>query len=185
MNRLLLAAALLCCAALARAQAVPAPAYQLAPSDWYKIGAPFGSRDQWQLGFDKSPTAGSCVMYAVRARFLMAGPCRDVLLLAKDKVPAFHLGGAALYSASHTPGYLARVGFTVGPAARAALQYTADRIPYVEAAANWQAPKALAYLGKITTFDYSAGAVGGQLDHGPSVKVDLPIPDLLSVLPGF
>jgi hypothetical protein len=154
----------------------------LKPADWIKLGKNFGSRGQWQVGFDKSATVGSCAFYAVRSRFLMAGPCRDVLLLAKDARPVFHLGGAALYSASHQPGYLGRAGFNVGPAAAALLTYAADHIPYVEAAADWNAPAALAYVGKITTFDYSAGIVGSQFDHGPQLMVNLPLPDLRAVL---
>lgn len=154
----------------------------LAPADWLKIGKPFGSRGQWQVGFDKSATAGSCAFYAVRAKFLMAGPCRDVLLLAKDARPVFHLGGAALYSASHTPGYLGRLGFTVGPAAADVLGYAAAHLPYVEAAADWKAPPALAYVGKITTFDYSAGVVGGRFDHGPQLMLNVPLPDLKAAL---
>ncbi len=162
-------------------EAAPA-ADTLKPADWIKLGGTFGSRDQWQFGFDKSATAGSCAMYAVRAKFLMGGPCRDVFILAKDRIPAFHLGGAALFSASHTPGYLARVGFTVGPAAKGLLAFTAEKLPYNEAAAEWSAPAPLAYVGKITTFDYSAGAVGGVFDHGPQVKVDVPLSDLRAIL---
>lgn len=154
----------------------------LTPGDWLKIGGAFGSRAQWQLGLDKSLTAGSCAAYAVRARFLMAGPCRDVLLLAKDKIPFFHLGGAVLYSASHTPGYLGRLGFNIGPAAAGVLEYTADKLPYLEAVTEWKAPPALAYVGKITTVDYMVGVVGGQFDHGPEVKVDVPLQDLAAAL---
>lgn len=173
-----------------RAQDVPAPApvaapAVLAPEDWTKLGSAFGSRDQWQFGFDKSATLGSCAAYAVRAQFLMAGPCRDVLILAKDKVPTFHLGAAALYSASHTPGYVGRLGFNVGPATKALLEYTAEKIPYVEAVTELRAPAALAYLGKITTLDYMAGVVGDEFDHGPQLKMDIPLADIRTLLPGF
>lgn len=196
MRKLLLIAALLLPLRQARAQDASAPAPTslatvsgtavdssvLTPDQWLKIGGAFGSRSQWQFGLDKSATVGSCAFYAVRARFLMAGPCRDLLLLAKDSRPVFHLGGAALYSASHTPGYLGRIGFNVGPAASSLLDWTAGRIPYIESAADWKAPSALAYLGKVTTFDYSAGTVGGVFDHGPQVKVDVPLDDLKAVL---
>jgi hypothetical protein len=169
-------------AALPALSGTAAAADTLKPADWIKLGKNFGSRGQWQVGFDKSATAGSCAFYAVRAKFLMAGPCRDVLLLAKDARPVFHLGGAALYSSSHQPGYLGRAGFNVGPAAAGLLTYAADRIPYVEAISDWKAPKALAYAGKITTFDYSAGVVNNQFDHGPQVMVNIPLPDLRDVL---
>ncbi|MES2155448.1 MAG: hypothetical protein V4510_09970 [bacterium] len=166
--------------AVAAAKA-PAPG-TLTPADWVKIGGPFGSRGQWQVGFDKSATVGSCAAYAVNAKFLMAGPCRDVLILAKDKLPIFHLGGAALYSASHTPGYVGRLGFNVGPAAKSLLEDVASKVPYLEAATDWQAPAPLAYLGKITTLDYMAGIVGGRFDHGPQLKMDLPLGDLRALL---
>jgi hypothetical protein len=190
-KRLLLAVAVsLTLCATARAQDASAPAAAqpaassgaLTPADWIKIGGAFGSRGQWQFGFDKSATVGSCAAYAVRAHFTMAGPCRDVFLLAKDKVPAFHLGGAILYSSDHTPGYTARLGFNVGPALSSGLGAAADRIPYLESLTGWRAPQPLAYLGKITTLDYFIGDVGGRFDHGPQLKVDLPLKDLGSLL---
>ncbi len=154
---------------------------KLAPADWIKIGKNFGNRGQWQFGFDKSATAGACAAYAVRAHAVMAGPCRDVFLLARDGAPAFHLGAAVLYSGD-TPNYTGRLGLTVGPAAAGALDQLSQRIPIVENLSHVKLPAWASYIGKITTVDYMVGRINGQLDHGPEAKVDIPLADLQLLL---
>lgn len=184
MNRNLIVAVMLCFGSSALAQTNPAAALpgKLSPSDWIKLGKNFGNRGEWQFGFDKSPTAGACAAYAVRARVLMAGPCRDVFLLARDGTPVFHLGAAILYS-GQTPNYTGRAGFNVGPAGAAALNEVSTRIPYLEAVASMHVPSWASYLGKITTVDYMVGRINGRLDHGPEVKLDVPLADLRGLLP--
>lgn len=196
MKHYLFAVALICFGSSAQAQlasgsvlppptevvAAPPVLGKLAPADWIKLGKNFGSRGQWQFGFDKSSTAGACAAYVVRAHAVMAGPCRDVFLLARDGAPVFHLGGAILYSGSK-PNYTGRAGFNIGPAGAAALNQVSERIPYLESLGDVRAPSWAAYVGRITTVDYILGNINGQLDHGPGVKVNIPLADLRGLLP--
>lgn len=159
-------------------------------ADWYKLGPAFGPAQSWQFGFDKSATAGGCVQRELHDGQWLAGPCRDVLLLAKDGEHRAHLGAAVMYNAERgNATYSIRAGVNAGPILRATLVLALNRLPYLENVADFQAPKFLAYLGDITTVDYAVGYrpthskdVIGNWTHGPMVKLDLPLADVYNLL---
>lgn len=172
---------------------VPPAAGALTTSDWIKIGGTFGPGKAWQFGFDKSPTVGACIFMGVaknESPKYILGPCRDFVLLTKNKVPIYHIGVEALaydvldLSHSH-PYYLGRFGVTVGPAASAALSQLSSRVPWLESMTNWQAPKPLQYIGDITTVDGGGGpGYGVKPVWGAAIKVNVPLPDLWTLVDG-
>lgn len=154
---------------------------QLVPTDWIKISPTFGPGDNWQFGIDKSLTAGACAGYAIRSKLFMAGPCRDVLLLAKDKYRVFHLGFASLQNEGAHPAL--RGGVDVGRFVGLGVNWTVEHVPYLEFIRKLELPGWASYLTHISKVDYFATYDGKMIDHGPMLKVDIPLPDLLALLP--
>lgn len=162
----------------------------LTPDTWVKIGPAWGPAQAWQFGFDSSKTAAVCAFDGLAKHqkpSYIVGPCRDVFILAKNGNPIYHVGGEFGYNVSdlsHShPYYLARVGITVGPAVHGSLEWVSEKIPYVEEAANWNAPSALQYLGNISTVDAGGGpGVGVKPVYGAALKLSLPIDDVVSFL---
>jgi len=164
--------------------------------DLYKIGKNWGSRGQWQFGIDKGLTAGGCIQRELNDGQWLAGPCRDVFVLARrdpvtnDVDNMIHLGPYIMYNAERgNPSYGARLGFTAGNVARAMLDKAAENIPVLEFYAGWKAPPFLHYLRKILTLDYGiawrpdhSADVIGNWTHGPMFKLDIPIDDIYGLL---
>ena len=148
------------------------------PDDWVKIGHTFGPSDNWQFGLDKSLTAGACGAYAIRSKLYLGGPCRDVLLLTKDQVRVFHLGMARLGGL-----WAGRAGVDVGNFVAAGASYAVNRLPYLESLEGWTLPSWAQYIGKVSKVDYMVLYDGGRFDHGPTLKLDIPLADLLDLLP--
>lgn len=171
---------------------VPSPAPIVTLNlDLYNVGHALGQGGQWQFGIDKSPTAGACVMYDVPDKKLLAGPCRDVLILAHNGQRALHAGGAVLYElndlAQKHPFYMARAGVNVGPAAHAALVHLSEKIPYLESLADYKAPVWAQYLGSIATVDAAGGYNPNPYSNevrwpwGAQLKLDFPLADIASL----
>jgi hypothetical protein len=163
-----------------------APAAPGAPSlDLYPLGKNFGADGSFQFGIDKSATAGVCAGYDVPDHIFLAGPCRDILILAHKGAAVAHLGGFVGYgladiNRSH-PYWSARAGVNVGPAVSAALNKLGDGVPAFDALSSYQAPAWASYMGSITTLDYFGG-YNGHWVHGPQIKADIPIQDLLNLI---
>ena len=164
--------------------------------DLYPIGKNWGGRGQWQFGLDKGLTAGGCIQREIHDGQWLAGPCRDVFVIArKDKNDGemdnmIHLGPYIMYNAERgNPSYGARLGVTAGNMARAALDELSRSIPILEFYADWKAPPFLQYTRKILTLDYGiawrpahTADVNGEFTHGPMVKLDIPLDDLYGLL---
>ena len=162
-----------------------ASAQQPKPSlDLLKIGSAFGESDQWQFGIDKSPTVGTFLMREMTRGKYLGGPCRDFVVLAKDGEPMLHLG---VYQGYEMPGGAphtgVRIGVTVGNVGRAVLEESAELLPVLEKYADWKAPPSLQYLRKILTLDYGFG-YHGRFEHGPQVKLDIPVGDIWKLISG-
>lgn len=167
---------------------------QSAPLDLYKFGGAFGRDKSWQIGLDKSPTAGACMVYDVADKAYLAGPCRDFIILSRRGEAAAHLGYAMLFDlgdmAQAHPAHNLRAGLNVGPAAKAALARVAEKIPALEDLAGYRAPGWAAYLGRITTLDAALGyrpdPAAGQArwPWGFGLKADIPLSDLVTLLGG-
>lgn len=175
--------ALLCLSAVASAQS---------DLSLYPIGKNFGHNGSFQFGLDKSPTAGVCFEYDIPDRMFLTGPCRDIFVLAHYGRPAVHLGGSVGYglldvSKSH-PVWGVRLGFNIGPAAKAALDRLADNVPALDAVGSFSAPKWAQYVGDITTLDFSGGvrqnpeAGRVRYPYGAQAKVNIPIDDLVALI---
>lgn len=180
MKHWLAAAALTCFCSAARAQGSAAPA-PIIPG-WYKLHwTPASS--PWQFGLDASLSAGVCLERELHDGQFLAGPCRDVLLLAKDRRVAFHLGVAAMSNAERgNTAFQLRLGANLGPVGEAALRKVADRLPFLERLADWKAPPFLGKLADATTLDFMGGprpihdaSVNGPWTYGVGVKVDIPL----------
>lgn len=177
----------------------PAPAPAAAPAaqslDLLQIGSSFGKNRAWEVGIDKSPVLDACIQREVHDGQWLAGPCRDVLVLAKLDAsgalhPVAHLGAAIMYNAEHgNASFSMRAGVNVGPAAHALMVKLADDIPGLEGISNITFPKWASYLGSVTTVDYAVGyrpthdaSVNGNLTHGPMAKMSIPLDDLYSLV---
>jgi hypothetical protein len=177
----------------------PAPAVVAAPAvqslDLFQIGNSFGKNKSWEVGIDKSPVLDACIQREVHDGQWLAGPCRDVLVLAKMDAsgmlhPVAHLGAAIMYNAEHgNASFAMRAGVNVGPAAHALLSKMADDIPGLEGISNITLPKWASYIGSVTTIDYAMGyrpvhdaSVNGNLTHGPMAKMSIPLDDLYSLV---
>lgn len=169
------------------ADSAPSAGAAYHPGDWYKLGGAWGPSKAWQFGIDTSPTLGACAFLGLakgQSPKYILGPCRDFVLLAKNGTPIYHAGaellGYDVADVSHShPYYLARFGVNVGPAASSALQFVADRIPYVEQLIDWKAPAPLQYLGKITTVDGGGGpGLHAKPVWGAAIKANVPLEDL-------
>lgn len=191
MKKLLLAA-IVAAAVTVRSHAVPvpnpdapapAPVAVVATPDpnLFPIGPAFGPSKHWQLGIDKSNVAGACAGWAFQAHQAMAGPCRNVLDLDRNQEPTFHAGVALLYGSRNTA-VTPRLGFNIGPAAKATLQGISDRIPGLEQVSGWQAPGFLQDLGKVSSVDYAMNWIGGKRNDVISAEVDLPVDVLMQLL---
>lgn len=192
MKRWLLAAALICFGSLARAQSSPIPPSPKASiPGWYQLHT-FDSGGHWRLGLDASTSVGACIERELHDGQWLAGPCRDVLLLAKDASVAFHLGVAAMSNAEHgNTAFQLRAGFNLGPAARAGVATAVDHLPVLEHALDWSAPPFLAKLADATTVDFMGGprpvhdsSVRGAWTYGVGAKVDIPLDTLVNWLKG-
>lgn len=158
--------------------------------DLYKLGKNFGSTGQWQFGIDKGATAGACLQREVHDGQWLAGPCRDVLILARNGAKAAHLGAAVMYNADRgNATYSLRAGVNVGSASKAFLVELSQKAPLLESIGDLKAPKWAAYLGSITTLDYAVGYrpkhnadVKGNWTHGPMFKMDFPLEDLYALI---
>jgi len=201
----LLAIVLICFGSAAYAQSAPAPAAApaapvavAAPApnlDLFQIGSNFGKNHSWEVGIDKSPNVDACLQREVHDGQWLAGPCRDIFILAKKQAdgslqPVAHLGAAILYNADHgNASFSARAGLNVGPAAHVMLVKVSDDIPGLEGLANITFPKWAAYLGDATTVDFAVGyrpvhdaSVNGDLTYGPMAKLSIPLDDLYSLV---
>lgn len=197
MKHWLLAVALICFGSQAKAQdAAPAPVPDAPVSapvslDWYKIGQPFGKSKAWQFGLDTSAMpAGGCAQRELNDGQFLAGPCREILLLARNGVSTFHLGAAALANAERgNMTYGPRLGVNIGSAAKATLASLAQKAPIIENLLDYPMPKFIKYVDKVLTVDYGVGYrpkhdanVRGNITHGPMVKLDLPLDDVIALL---
>lgn len=189
MNKIMMTIIAVVVLALPAAAQVGVPAG--APVDMLNLGSAFGPNSRFQLGIDKSLTAGACVQRELHDGQWLAGPCRDVLVLTRQGVRAMHLGAAVMYNAEHgNATYSLRLGGNVGPVVQAAIDMASSEIPMLqEALGAVHVPKFLGYLGHITTVDYAVGYrpthtadVIGNLTHGPMVKMDIPLADVLALL---
>jgi hypothetical protein len=157
-----------------------------APSlDLYPLGKSFGKAGAFQFGIDKSATAGVCGGYDIPDHIFLAGPCRDLLVMAHAGKPVAHLGGFVGYgladiNRSH-PYWSGRAGINTGGFLSAGLSKLADDVPYFDALSAYQAPAWVSYAGKITTLDYFVG-YNGHWVHGPGLKADIPLADLLALI---
>lgn len=146
---------------------------------WHQLHTFGGAAGHWKLGLDASSTAGACVERELHDGQWLAGPCRDVLLLAKDSKVAFHLGGAVMSNAEHfNTTFQLRMGLNLGPVVKAGL----DRIPALDSLANLNPPPWVSKLGNATTLDFAGGYrphhtadVYGNWTYGVAVKVDVPL----------
>lgn len=164
-------------------QPAPAPSSPAAaPASWKPIGRAWGPAASWQFGLDVGATEDNCAAWAVQHHQGLVGACRDVFLLLHNKQRALHLGGEILGRSGGGPVYGARLGVNVGPAVSAALDKVADKIPALEELTSWKAPVALSYIGKVSSIDYSALLIDGGVDHGPGLKVSIPLADLQSLV---
>ena len=159
-------------------QAAPAPAAAAAIPGWYQLHWTDAS-SRWQFGLDASPTIGACLEREIHDGQWLAGPCRDVLLLAKDHKVAMHMGVAAMSNAERGNTALqVRLGFNLGPIAK----YAASKIPVVDQILDWNPPPFLAHLGDATTLDFMGGprpihdaSVNGIWTYGVGAKVEVPV----------
>lgn len=208
MKHWMLAAALICFGSTAHARSIDLPvarpftlaqapadatlptpsgtAQDPAPADsipgWYQLHWT-AADSRWQFGLDASHTIGACLERELHDGQWLAGPCRDVLLLAKDRKVAFHLGGAAMSNAEHgNTAFQLRAGLNLGPLTEALLRKAADRIPGLGDLAGWKAPPWLAKLADATTLDVMGGprpvhdaSVNGMWTYGFGAKVDVPL----------
>lgn len=179
----------------APAPLIPISSAVLAPSDWVKIGGAFGKPDangrSWQFGFDKSDTAGGCLGWNMADSEFIGGPCRDVFILAHHQQRALHVGFMFGWDSSHAhSAIVGRLGINVGPATAASLNYIGDKIPMLEALGSFSAPAPLAYIGKITNFDFMYGPRTNAapdkhfLVYGPEIQATLPLADLWAMVGG-
>lgn len=159
--------------------------------DWYKIGQPFGKNQAWQFGLDTSAMpAGGCVQRELHNGQYLAGPCRDILLLARNAVPTFQLGAAALANTERgNMTYGPYLGVNVGSVGKAALASAAQKAPVIENLLDYQMPPFVAYLDKVLSVDFKVGyrphhdaSVKGNLTYGPMVKLNLPLDDVIALL---
>ena len=179
-------AAVMCFATALRAQE-PTQAKSL---DLYKIGKNWGSRGQWQFGIDKGLTLGGCIQRELHDGQWLAGPCRDVFVLARDGYSMIHLGAYVNYNAERgNASYGPRLGVSVGRFGNYVLEKASESVPWVEHYASWKAPPFMQYLGSIMTLDYGVGYrpvhtsdVIGNWTHGPMFKLDIPIDDIYALL---
>ena len=158
--------------------------------DLYPIGKNRGGRGQWQFGLDKGLTAGGCVQRELNDGQLLAGPCKDVFVLAKNGENVLHLGAYVMYNAERgNASYGPRLGVTVGPAAKALISKAAEAFPVLEQYADWTPPPFLQYLNKILTLDYGVAYrpyhtedVRGNITHGPMCMLTIPLGDIYGLL---
>lgn len=145
---------------------------------WYPLHwTPADSK--WQFGLDASLSMGACLERELHDGQWLAGPCRDVLLLAKDHKVAFHLGGAAMSNAEHgNTAFQLRAGFNVGPVAR----FVASKLPVIDQVLEWNPPPFLSKIADATTIDAMGGprpvhdaSVNGDWTYGVGAKVDVPL----------
>lgn len=176
--------------------AARAQAAQVGGQEWMRIGKPFGQNAAWQFGLDTSKMpAGGCVQRELNDGQWLAGPCRDILLLGKqqdslDPKIIFHLGAYAMANSERANwAYGPRLGINTGQAAKLLFGQVVSNVPYLESLADWKAPAFISYLDKVLTLDYGVGYrpihksdVHGNLTHGPMVKLDLPINDVIALL---
>lgn len=145
---------------------------------------------RWQFGIDKSATVAGCIQRELKDGQWLAGPCRDIFVLAKDGISRAHLGGAIMYNAEHgNASYEIRAGIALGPATRAAVDKLAETAPGLEVLTQIKLPKWAAYLTDITTLDFAAGYrpihtadVVGNWTYGPMAQMNFPLEDLYSLL---
>lgn len=196
MKKLIAVIALICLGSSARAQmsldeakfvaqgkAEIASATPAAIPGWYQLHTFGGASGRWKLGLDKSPTAGACLERELHDGQWLAGPCRDILLLAKDSQVRFHFGLGAASNAEHgNTAFQLRLGFNVGPIAKGALAKAADSVPILEKFEEWNAPGWLSKIGDMTTLDFAGGprpihdaSVNGEWTYGIGAKVDVPL----------
>ena len=156
----------------------------------YQIGKNWGSSGQWAFGVDKSATAGACVQREVHDGQWLAGPCRDIFVLARHGISTAHMGGAIMWNAEHgNATYSLRLGVSVGPAARAFLLKASEALPGLENLAAWSPPRFLGYISDIATVDFAGGyrpthdaSVNGNWTYGPMVKLDIPLDDVYALI---
>lgn len=174
MKHWLAAAALICFGSVAHAQDQAAPTIP----GWYQLHwTPAASK--WQFGLDASPSVGACLERELHDGQWLAGPCRDILLLAKDHKVAFHIGAAAMSNAEHgNTAFQMRAGFNVGPVAK----FVAGKLPLIDQLLEWNPPPFLGKLADATTIDAMGGprpvhdaSVNGPWTYGFGVKVDVPL----------
>lgn len=155
-----------------------APAAAAIDSGWYQLHwTPASSR--WQFGLDSSMSVGACLEREIHDGQWLAGPCRDILLLAKDHKVAMHMGVAAMSNAERGNTALqVRLGFNLGPIAK----YAASKIPVVDQILDWNPPPFLAHLGDATTLEFMGGprpihdaSVNGIWTYGVGAKVEVPV----------
>jgi hypothetical protein len=184
MKGLLMAVALVCFGSLAQAQSL----------DLYPVGKNFGSSGQWQFGIDKSAVVGACVQRELHDGQWLAGPCKDVFILAKNGQEVWHLGGAVMYNAEHGNAvYELKTGVVVGRALQNGLAWVGGHIPLIDDAitslSQYNPPKFLAYAANITKFDVSGGyrpshnaQVQGNWGYGGMVTLNIPLDDVYALL---
>lgn len=161
--------------------AAPAVSQAAVIPGWYQLHT-FGS-GHWKLGLDAGVTGSACIERELHDGQFLAGPCRDILLLAKDGHVAFHIGAGIMSNTQHgNTSFQGRFGFNIGPAARASLLSAADKIPVLENVASIQLPPWASKIGDAMTVDFAGGyrpthdsSVNGNWTYGVAVKVDLPL----------
>ena len=158
--------------------------------DLYKIGKNWGSRGQWQFGIDKGLTLGGCIQRELHDGQWLAGPCRDVFVIARNGDPVIHLGAYVNYNAERgNASYGPRLGVSVGRFGNFCIEKASELIPAIEAYSKWKAPPFMQYIGSVVTIDYGVGwrpqhdeSVKGELTHGPMFKLDIPLDDVYGLL---
>lgn len=142
----------------------------IAFADMYPIGSSFGSHGEFQLGLDRMPAIGGCVLNERMDAQFLAGPCIDPLLLTRNGQPIFSLGAGVLYNAERgNPTYNVQLGFIVGPLAKQGIGFVVDRIPVVERVTHIELPGFFIQLADATRLYVSAGP---RPIHTKDVKSD-------------
>jgi len=183
MKKTVIVVVMMLCAAVSRAQ-------QVRSLDLYQIGKNWGSHGQWTFGIDKGLTAGACLQREINDGQWLAGPCRDVLVMARDGYSVLHLGVYIMYNSERgNASYGPRMGVSVGRLGNYMAEKASELFPVIEAYAAWRAPPFVQYLGSIMTLDYGIGYrpahtddVLGNWTHGPMFKLDIPLDDVYGLL---
>lgn len=182
--------------AFAQVESPAAPASSASSLTWYKLGSSFGGSSAWQFGLNMDPMpASGCLQRELHDGQWLAGPCRKILLLAKQQSDGsfrsiFHVGAYALANTERANwAYGPMAGVDVVGASAAALGKVAGNLPYVEGLLDWTPPPFISYINNILTVDFGVAYrpnptadVKGHWTYGPMVTLNIPLDDVIGLL---